>query len=725
MDNRRDSPMVEPASEAKTPLSQEDNLLACLLVIAKLHGLPGSPEAVTAGLPLDDGKVSPALLERCAKRLGLTAQFCSQDLAQLNSVKLPALLLLKDERACVALSYDNEEGTWRVIWSESPGTESKIASTDLSAQYSGSTVFLQPKFKFDARSPEVGQVRARHWFWSVLRENIPLYRDVLLAAFLINVFALVFPLFSMNVYDRVVPHRALETLWAFAIGVILVLAADLVLRIARGYFVDLASQRIDLKLSAQILERVLGMRMEYRPASVGSFASNLRSFETVRDFVASSTVMALIDLPFALLFLIVIGWISPWLLIPAFIGLVLVLLLGLSFQHKMHELSEATYRATALRNATLIESLVGLETLKALSAEGWMQKKWESSARFLSHVGSQLRLLSSSLMSSTAWSQQMVSLFIVIVGVYLIGAGQLSLGGLIASSMLAGRALAPLGQIAGLMTQYHNAMTALTSLDRVMEQPVERPGDRYFVTRERFEGRIELRDVDFTYPGQEQKVLRGISLNITAGEHVAILGRVGSGKSTLQRLMVGLYQSTAGAVLVDGIDVRQLDPAELRRHIGWVNQDATLFYGSLRENLSLGHAQLQDADLVQATTIAGLSEFINRHPKGFDLMVGERGETLSGGQRQAVAIARAVIHSPPILLLDEPTDSMDHSTEAEVKKQLQAFGAGKTLLIITHRTSLLELVDRIIVLDQGRIVADGPKALVVEALREGKIGKAP
>jgi ATP-binding cassette subfamily C protein LapB len=391
----------------------------------------------------------------------------------------------------------------------------------------------------------------------------------------------------------------------------------------------------------------------------------------------------------------------------------------------MHELSETTYRATALRNATLIESLVGLETLKALSAEGWMQKKWESSARFLSHVGSQLRLLSSSLMSSTAWSQQMVSLFIVIVGVYLIGAGQLSLGGLIASSMLAGRALAPLGQIAGLMTQYHNAMTALTSLDRVMEQPVERPGDRYFVTRERFEGRIELRDVDFTYPGQEQKVLRGISLNITAGEHVAILGRVGSGKSTLQRLMVGLYQSTAGAVLVDGIDVRQLDPAELRRHIGWVNQDATLFYGSLRENLSLGHAQLQDADLVQATTIAGLSEFINRHPKGFDLMVGERGETLSGGQRQAVAIARAVIHSPPILLLDEPTDSMDHSTEAEVKKQLQAFGAGKTLLIITHRTSLLELVDRIIVLDQGRIVADGPKALVVEALREGKIGKAP
>jgi len=322
------------------------------------------------------------------------------------------------------------------------------------------------------------------------------------------------------------------------------------------------------------------------------------------------------------------------------------------------------------------------------------------------------------------WAQQFVNVVVVVVGVYLISDGQLTLGGLIACTMLASRAMAPIGQIAGLLTQYHNAATALKSLDGILQQPVERPADSNFVTRQHFTGDIEFRDVDFSYPNQDVAALRNVSLKIRAGEHVAILGRVGSGKTTLEKLILGLYQPTSGAVLVDGIDLRQLDPAELRRNIGYVPQDVTLFYGSLRDNLTIAAPTADDAAVLRAAEVGGILEFVNNHPKGFDMTVGERGESLSGGQRQAVAIARSTINDPPILLMDEPTGSMDHSSEEEIKQRLRTYAAGKTLIVVTHRTSLLELVERIIVIDGGKVVADGPKSQVVEALRQGRIGKA-
>ena len=532
------------------------------------------------------------------------------------------------------------------------------------------------------------------------------------------------PLFSMNVYDRVVPNHALETLWMLAVGVAIVLVADLALRTMRGYFLDLASSRVDVRLSAYIMERVLGLRLENRPLSAGSFASNLRSFETVRDFITSATVTAFIDVPFALIFIVVIGWISWPLMLPIIVGMLLVLAYALTVHSKMHELSETTYRAGAMRNATLVESLVGLETIKALGAEIVMQRKWEQSANFLSRVGSQLRLLSASTINVAMWVQQLVNIVIIVLGVYLISDGNLTLGGLIACSMLSSRAMAPISQVAGLLTQYHNAATALKSLDSILQQPVERPADSNFVTRQHFTGNIEFKDVDFNYPDQDQIALRNVSLKIRAGEHVAILGRVGSGKTTLEKLILGLYRPTSGAVLVDGIDLRQLDPAELRRNIGYVPQDVTLFYGSLRDNLTIAAPTADDAAVLRAAQVGGITEFVNNHPKGFDMTVGERGESLSGGQRQAVAIARAAINAPPILLMDEPTGSMDHSSEEEIKQQLSTFATGKTMIVVTHRTSLLDLVERIIVIDGGKIVADGPKAQVVEALRQGRIGKA-
>lgn len=718
------APGAEPASTPEPSPRGTDALLACLLVVAQAHGLSVTREAVLAGLPLEGGRLGPALFERAASRAGLSSRIVRQALEHVEPALLPAVLLLEDGQACVLMRVDAAAAVAEVVFPELGDSVVTIALAELRTRYVGVTLYARPRHRFDARTPEVRGTGAGHWFWSVMAENRALYRDVLLAALVINVFALALPLFSMNVYDRVVPNNAIETLWALAIGVMIVICGDFVLRMLRGYFVDLAGSRADVKLSAVIMEKVLGLRMEARPDSAGSFASNLRAFESVRDFISSATVTAFIDLPFALLFVIVIGWIGWPMVIPFVVGITLLLLYSLTVQRRMHALAETTYRASAQRNATLVEGLVGMETVKAMGAEAVIQGKWEKSAALVASVGARLRLLAATSSNGALWVQQMVSLSTVIIGVYLISEGELTMGGLIACYLLSSRAMAPIGQVAGLLVQYHSAATAFESLEELMQRPVERPQDKRFLSRPLLRGDIEFRNVSFAYGEGEMPALREVSFTIRTGERVGILGRVGSGKTTLEKLILGLYQPTGGAVLVDGIDLRQLDPAELRRNIGYVPQDVTLFYGSLRDNIVIGMPEAGDDKVLRAARIAGIADFVDAHPHGYGMLVGERGESLSGGQRQGVAIARALVADPPILLLDEPSASMDHASEEALKQQLRAHGAGKTLIVITHRTSLLDLVDRIIVIDAGRIVADGPKAQVVDALRQGRIGRA-
>ena len=496
------------------------------------------------------------------------------------------------------------------------------------------------------------------------------------------------------------------------------------MRLLRSHFVDEASARIDVKISATLMERVLGMKLENRPLSVGSFASNLRGFEQVRDFIASSTVTALIDLPFAALFLVVIAWISPWLVLPVMLVFGAIVLSAYVLQHRLHELSQSTYQASAQRNATLVESLTGIETIKTQGAESQIQARWERANQFLATLNVRMRGLSSTAMYTTATLQQMVSVAIILIGVYLITDKSLTMGGLIASSMLAGRALAPAGQIVGLLMQYQGARTALESLNKIMDQGVERPDNSAFIQRKELRGEIEFRHVSFAYPGRQDAALNDVSFKIQPGEKVALIGKVGSGKTTLQKLILGLYQPHEGAVLLDGIDMRQLDPSDVRRNLGYVSQDVTLFFGSLRENIAFGTPHAQDDAIVAATEAAGLAEFVQRHPQGFDMQVGERGELLSGGQRQGVGIARAVLHNAPILLLDEPTSAMDFSTEAVVTQRIGEFAQGKTVVLVTHRTSMLAFVDRVIVVDQGKIVADGPRERIMQALAAGRISRA-
>ena len=702
----------------------EDSLLQCLLALCRYHGNASTAEALTSGLPLKDGKLTPRLFSRAAQRMGLVTRIVNKSIKDLTPALLPAVVLTTDDNALILLGWNETDGKARVVHPDINDTVVDMPREYLLEKESGQIIICRPRFRFDKRVPRVRDSSRGHWFWDAIKANRPVYRDVMIAAFLINLFGLAMPLYFRNVFDRVVPNHALETLWVLTSGVALVFVFTFILNGLRAYFIDIANRRVDIQLSSQIMEQVLGIRLEARPTSVGSYAVHLRSFETLRDFIASSTVTALIDLPFAVLFMLVIGLIAWPIMLCLLMGVVAILIYGYIIQEKMGDVSETAYRSSALRNSTLIESLVGLETIKAMGAESRIQRRWEDSTSFIAHTGVQQRMLSNSMSHFIGFAQSMTRLAVVVMGVYLIIAGQLTLGALIACHLLGTRALAPFARVAGLLLHYNQAKISLATLDGIMSQPTERPEGAQFLSREVFKGDIEFKNVSFAYPGSDMPALTNVSFCIKAGEHVAVLGRVGSGKSTIQKLCMGLYQPTSGSILIDGIDMRQLDPGEYRACVGYVPQDVTLFYGSLRENLCLAESGAADVDLLHAARIANLSEFINRHPQGIDMPIGERGESLSGGQRKSVALARALVHKPPIVLMDEPSGSMDNSTEKTVKRRLERFLRGRTFLVVTHRTSMLDLVDKIIVMDDGKLVADGSKDQVMQALKQGKIGKA-
>ena len=698
-----------------------DPLLDCLVELTRIYARPSTRSALVAGLPIGQEGLTPSLFQRAASRAGLASKIVKIGIGEIQPHLLPVILILNDNHACVLSRVNTEEETAVALFPETGQGAVNVSLDFIQSLYTQRAIFVRPRFRFDQRTPEVSNVSNRHWFWSAFLEQMPLYRDVLVAAFLINLFAMAIPMFTMNVYDRVIPSHAEETLWMLSLGVLITVALDFVLKIIRSQFVDLAGSRIDVKLSALIMERVLGMRLEDKPLSVGSFAQTLRSFESVRDFMSSATVTTIIDLPFAIFFIVVIGWIAwPLIFIPI-IAAIIVLLYSLFVKRQIHALTEQSSRTTALRNATLIESLSALETLKALGAESHIQKRWESISTQLAKVTSSIRHKTHTATGMVASMSSVCVVLNVVLGVYLIDLKMLTMGGLIASGMLISRVIAPLAQMVGLIMQYENARISLSMLEQQMQKPKERSDDMTYVHRDHIQGNIELRDVKFSYPNQENVALNGVTFNIKKGEHVAIIGKTGSGKTTLTRLMMGMYKPSEGSVRVDDIDLRQLDPADLRSSIGCVEQHTVLFFGTLRENITLGAPYAEDNQILQAAEVGMLTDLVNKNPRGFDLLVGERGEFLSGGQRQCVAIARAVLMSPSILLFDEPSSAMDFSTESKFIQKMQGYAQDKTMVVVTHRMSLLALVDRVIVLDQGRVVADGPRDAILDAINTGKV----
>ncbi|MGR8939967.1 MAG: type I secretion system permease/ATPase [Gammaproteobacteria bacterium] len=697
----------------------DDPLLHALVAVCKLLHTPHSEDALTAGLPLVDGKLTLPLFIRAAERAGLSAGYVKRPLDKISNLVLPAVLLLKHDKTCILLKKEND--LCRLLLPESGSGEKTISVNELAEEYTGAAIFIQLVHKFDDRTADSITPKISHWFWDVIYKSWPIYSEVMIATLLINLFALASPLFVMNVYDRVVPNHAVETLWVLAIGVGIVFTFDFILKALRGYFIDTAGKRSDIILSATIFEKVMGIRMEAKPVSVGTFANNLQEFESFRDFLTSATLTALIDLPFLFLFIAIIAVIGgPLALIPLLI-LPVAILGALSVQRPLKRTIAELFKFSAQKSATLIEAVSSLEMLKSTGAEGQVQRQWEQTIGQISRLGLKSRLYSSLAVNLTAFLQQLATVLVVIAGVYQISEGELTTGALIACTLLTGRALAPIAQIAALLTRYHQARASLDSLNHLMALPVEREAGRKFLHRSSFKGAVEFKNVSFSYPGQPIKALDNISFKINAGERVGIIGRIGSGKSTIEKLMMSFYEPQEGSILIDGTDIRQIDPSELRRQIGYVPQDITLLFGSVKDNITLGSRFAEDNAVLLAAEIAGVTQFTNKHPSGFDLPVGERGAGLSGGQRQSVAVARALLLAPPVYIMDEPTNSMDNSSEEAFKQRFAGQLHHRTLILVTHRASLLSLVDRLIVMDGGHIVADGPKDQVLEALKQGQI----
>ena len=715
--------VVAEAWPASSETAIDDPLLGCLLVLCKAHGRPMSADSLTAGLPLVDHRLTPELFVRAAARAGISAAIRKRALQTISDLLLPAVLLLDGRHACVLAGIDGDSRA-TIVMPDSGSGEHQIGFDDLDRRYAGSVIFARPAHAFDARSADSALPRIRHWFWDVVARAWPIYAEVLVASLLINVFALVMPLFAMNVYDRVVPNHALETLWALAVGAAIVVGFDVLMRTLRGYFIDVAGKKIDIVLSSNIFERVLGIQMSARPASVGGFTSGLTEFESFREFLTSATITTLIDVPFVFLFIAAMFWVGGPIGWVALVSVPVVLAVGLALQWPLANVVRASQRHVAQRQAALVEALVGLETIKVMGAEGPTQRKWEQVIGQIAKLGLRSRLLSACAINFSLFAQQVAYLAVLVLGVYLIADDKLTMGGLIACSILTGRALAPLSQVAGLLTRYHQSRMALASIDRLMTASIERPAGKEFVNRPKLRGAVEFRNVTFSYPGQKTEVLKDVSFRIAPGERVAVIGRVGSGKTTIEKLVLGLYAPNAGSILIDGTDHRQLDPLALRRDIGYVPQDITLFFGSVRDNIVIGAPHADDSAVLRAAEIGGVTEFVNRSPHGFDMPVGERGEGLSGGQRQAIAIARAELRSPPLVVLDEPSSAMDNRSEELFKARLSVQLANRTLILVSHRASLLTLVNRIIVIDQGRVVADGPKDQVLAALAGGKLNVA-
>ncbi|NOH36359.1 type I secretion system permease/ATPase [Vibrio chagasii] len=699
----------------------QDPLLNSLIYVSRYYGLANSPEALVNGLPLSDGKLTPFLFPRSAERAGLVAKENRSDLDSIPHLILPAVLLLKQGEACVLNSIDLEKQEAEIITAESGMVPIIIPVAELKEQFIGRYFLVKKQFRYDERSPEVLKTRKGHWFWSTIWESKNIYRDVLIASILINIFAIAAPMFTRLVYDKVVPNLAFETLWVLASGIFVVFLFDLLLKLMRSYFIDVAGKKSDILISSKLFSKVLGIRMEAKPASVGAFAKNLQEFESIREFFTSATIGSLIDLPFAIMFLTLIWLMAGNLVFVPVAGVVILIIYALLIQGPLRRTIEEGSRLASQKYANLIESLAGLETVKLFSAQSQFQFRWEEAVAHMANWNIKSRRITDSIQNTAGFVQQSTNVGMIIFGVYLIAEGELTMGGLIAATMLSGRAIGPLVQLSLLSTRYNQAKSSMTLIEQVMSMPDEQEEGKRYIHRPIIQGHIALDKVTFHYPDSPVASVRDLSLTIAPGEKVAIIGRIGSGKTTLERLIMGLYKPTEGHVRIDDTDMEQLHHVDVRRNIGCVPQDSNLFYGSVRDNITLGRPLVDDRDVMDAANRAGVTAFTQQDPAGLERQVGEGGGLLSGGQRQSIAIARAFLGRPPVLLMDEPTSAMDNRSEMHIKHQLSQLLPSETLILITHKTSMLDVVDRVIVMEKGSIIADGPKAKVLSDLKQGRV----
>ena len=714
---------IHTANQAMFKSDQGDALLTTFSLLLQHYGITKSEEVLVASLPIKE-KVTPELLLRIADANGCKATVKVRGLQEISDLLLPVILELHDNQACVFLKRLDDKRAL-VLMPETGMQEVAVDLADVRDEYAGRCYFVKPELKPDERSGIEVKAAPGHWFWSTLWRYKPYYIEAALAALLINVLALAGTFFTMNVYDRVISNQAYVTLWTLAIGVTVALLFEFVARILRGWLIDNAGKKADLVLGAKVFRHALMSRLEYRAASAGAFANNLREFESLRDFVTSLTLVAITDLPFLFLFIWVISLIAgPLFWVPLLAIPVMALVSGLA-QIPLSRYVNENMRESSMKHGLLVEAVEGGETVKALRAEGLMQGKYELSSAVTARTAMKSRLVTSFVLNFAYVVQSLCTVIMVVWGVYIIGEGKLTMGALIGAVILLGRAMAPVSSLTGLAVRFQQARTALGMLNKVMATPTDREEGRSYLHKPKLTGNLATKELAFSYGQDLPLAINGVDLQIAPGERIAMLGRIGSGKSTLLKLMSGLYRAQKGSVLADGVDIQQIEPADLRRNVLYVSQEARLFYGTLRENLKAGNPRVDDDTMVKVSTAFGVHNFAASHPRGYDMMIGEQGAGLSGGQRQAVALARAVLTNPAVLLLDEPTSAMDNGTEQAVMQALLQFGQDKTIVFVTHKLQLLNFVERVIVIDAGVRVADGPKQLVMQALSEGRVKGVP
>ena len=698
-----------------------DTLLECLLFLAKYHKRETSAESLKFNLPIHNRSFDVPMFTKASKRIGLTTKAVKREsVEKLTKLALPAVLLLEKDRSCVLLDYDEKTSVAKVILPGVSSGETEIPLSKLNSEFIGEVIIIKPEFNFSNRlDKEILVETPKEWFWGTLFRNKVIYNQVILVSLFINIFILATPLFTMNVYDRVLPNNAVETLWVLFIGISLVMIFDFILKILRSYFLGIASKRTDTIISNKIFNHVLNIKLDSKPASTGQFVSRLQSFESVREFFTSATVAAFVDFPFALIFLLVIFYISGPLVLVTIVVIIISIFTSWYMQKPLKTIIEKSVKEEQIKQTTLIETVTGLEIIKSVKAQNRMRTNWDHSVGKTVHYADKGQFLSQSIMFFTAFIAQFSNIAIVAGGVHLASNGDITMGAIIAAMMLNGRAISPVSHLVSLIMKYDKTMLSLNNLDEIMKMPVEKENKNY-ISRPDLNGDIEFKNVDFSYKQSKHQILRNLNLTIKRGEKVAILGKIGSGKSTILKLIMNLYEPNNGSILVGGVDVRQIDPIDLRNALGMVPQEAFLFMGSIKDNITIGEQYVSDEELIQVSKIAGLDEILSKHEAGFDLLVGERGEGLSGGEKQSITLARALISDPNILMLDEPTNSMDSQTEKAFIEKLKRIIFDKTVIIVTHKTSILDLVDRVLVIDNGNIVYDGSKEGLYNLNKGGK-----
>ena len=715
--------MPPPQRQSPSPVMQ-DPLLVCLAMQAKLMDRPVHVQVLRGGFALDSrGRVPLASYPDMAHKHGMIAAWSRIRISDIPGYVLPVLMPLTDGRACILKALEDDEAV--VYWPDSGLQEQRIAIAELQglARPEVLAVKAQPRKHSHMLSPLHGP--AFNWFWGTLWRFKGFYFESMLATVIANVLTLASIFFTMNVYNRVVPTQAYTSLWTLAIGTAIAALLEFVMRWLKARLVDLGGKKADLAINATLLREIMAIRLEHRPQSAGIFASSMRDFESLRDFFSSASLVLVADLPFVLMFLALIAVIGgPIVWLPA-LAVPVLLIAGLLAQKPLMKAMKQNMKESGDKQSVLVEAVLNMELLKAHNAESYLQRRWENANLAGSDSYKQMRSLTNLIMGMSATIQQLVTVGMVVVGVYMIHANQLTLGGLIACVMLEGRALSPLSGVMSLASRYQQAKTSLETLDGLMKRPRDRAHDRSYIAPESIDGQLEAQELEFAYPSEHKiPVIKKLSMQVPAGQKVALLGRIGSGKSTLLRLMAGLYTPGAGSIRLDGVELQQIEPSEIRHRIGYVGQDPQLFMGTLRENLILSDSWITDARITEVLKTLQMYDMVAAHPLGLDMPISEAGGGLSGGQRQLLAIARMMLRNPRIVFMDEPTASMDQNTEARVITVIKTWLKDKTLLVSTHRPQLLEWVDEIAVIDAGQCVAKGPKQQMIEMLSKG-IGAAP